>query len=81
MGYWIIGSKILIFLNKYHRNTHGTYKIDHVPQAPHPIIPSLHYSGYKILRQSRRTLTWPKGPGFSGQNKNDEFFRKHRRLC
>jgi hypothetical protein len=25
---------------------------------------------YKTSRLSRRTLTWPKGPGFSGQNKN-----------
>jgi hypothetical protein len=24
---------------------------------------------HKTPRQSRRTLTWPKGPGFSGQNK------------
>ncbi len=57
MGYWIIGSKNVIFLNKNHRNTHGTDKIDHVSQAPHPITPSLHYSGNKILRQSQRTLT------------------------
>jgi len=69
MGYWSVGCKSLIFLNKYHKNAHGSNKIDHVPQAPHPITPSLHYSGYKILRQSRRTLTWPKGPDFSGQSK------------
>jgi hypothetical protein len=69
MEYWIIGSKSAIFLNNYHRNTHCTDKIDNVSRAPHPITPSFHYSGYKILRQSRRTLTWPKGPGFSGQNK------------
>ena len=69
MGCWIIGSKNVIFLNKNHRNTHGTDKIDHVSQAHHPITPSLHYSDNKILRQSRRTLTWPKGAGFSGQNK------------
>jgi hypothetical protein len=24
---------------------------------------------HQTPRQSRRTLTWPKGPGFSGQNK------------
>jgi len=24
---------------------------------------------HQTSRQSRRTLTWPKGPGFSGQNK------------
>jgi hypothetical protein len=23
----------------------------------------------RFFRQSKRTLTWPKGPGFSGQNK------------
>jgi hypothetical protein len=54
MGYWIIGSKSAIFLNKYHRNTHSTDKLDNVSQVPHPITPSLHYSGYKILRLSRR---------------------------
>jgi len=25
--------------------------------------------GHKTLRQSQISLTWPKGPGFSGQNK------------
>jgi hypothetical protein len=58
MEYWIIGSKSGIILNKHHGNTHSTDKIDNVSQAHHPIAPSLHYSGYKILRQSRRTLTW-----------------------
>jgi hypothetical protein len=27
---------------------------------------------HKTPRQSRKTLTWPKGPGFSGQNKPDD---------
>lgn len=44
MAYWIIGSKNGTFLNKYHKNTHGTDKADNVSQAPHPITPLLHHS-------------------------------------
>jgi len=50
MEYWIIGSKSEIILNKHHRNTHGTDKIDNVSQVHHPTTPSIHYSGYKILQ-------------------------------
>ena len=51
MAYWIIGSKNEIILNKHHRNTHGTDKIDNVYQVHH--LPPLHQSitpGYKILQ-------------------------------
>jgi hypothetical protein len=51
MGYWIIGSKSVIFLNKYHRNTHGT---DKLIMFLKPLIPSLHYSIIPATRFSGR---------------------------
>jgi hypothetical protein len=52
-------------------STHVSYKIDCDPK---PIIPSFHYSCCIVYWHSQISLTWPRGPGFSGLNK--EMYRE-----